>query len=729
MSEADDEIVQAFLEESKENLDQLDCDLVALEARPTDPAILAQVFRTIHTIKGTCGFLGYGRLEALTHSAESLLDALRSGDLLLDAVITNVLLHLVDAVRGVLLLIESTGGEGDDDHGALIAALDATLTPAAPATAAAPAMPAAPVLPIEAPVAEGAEAGDVVRQAAPVVRPADSTETTVRVDVAVLDTLMDLVGELVLARSQIGELTDDDEGPLTLPFRQLRVITSELQEAVMQARLQPVGTVTGKFRRIVRDLAAALDKRIRLEIEGEEVGVDKAVNEALRDPLLHLVRNAVDHGIETPDERIAAGKPAQGTLTIRAFHQGGRVHVELADDGRGIDPTRLVEKATATGLITAAEADALTPREAMDLMFLPGLSTKAQVSTLSGRGVGMDIVRSTLEHVGGSIDVASEPGRGTVFRINVPLTLAIMPALVAWSGGGRYAIPQVDVHEVVCVAPEEAQESVHEVDSARILRRRGRLLPLVDLAALLRVSPVEQTSRLTIVVVETNGRRFGLVVDAVGETTEAVVKPLTPATRSIPVFAGVTILSDGRPSLILDISGLAAGAGIAIGRADDIEVTDEPDSGANNVSSLLLASDPGGGRIAIELRAVRRLEQFASEAVERSGVHDVVQYRGEILPLISVSDVLPRRPDASARAAAGPAGGAAGMLQAVVCESSAGLVGLVVGRIEDVVEMPSAPPQPASRRGVAASLVVGDRVTELLDIEALVADAGLARSA
>ena len=706
MSAADDEIVQAFLEESTENLDQLDRDLVTLEARPSDPGLLAQVFRTIHTIKGTCGFLGYSRLEALTHAGESLLATLRSGELVLDGAVTTALLHLVDAVRSVLVHIESSGDEGDDDHTVLIDALDALVTRDATARA------------VEAPEVAGS---------VPLVEPApDPIETTVRVDVAVLDNLMNLVGELVLARSQIGELTDDDdEGPLSLPFRQLRVITSELQEGVMRARLQPVGTVTGKFRRIVRDLAAGVGKKIRIEIEGEDVGVDKAVNEALRDPLLHLVRNAVDHGIESPEERLAAGKPAEGTLRIRVFHQGGRVHVELTDDGRGVDPERLIERATAAGLLTAAEADALTPQEALKLMFLPGVSTKAEVSTLSGRGVGMDVVRSSLEHVGGSIDVTSEPTRGTRFKINIPLTLAIMPALVTWSGGGRYAIPQVDILEVLFVAPEDVQASVHDVDGTRLLRLRGRLLPLVDLAARLHVQAIPRTTGLTVVVVETNSKRLGVVVDAVGDTTEAVLKPLTLATRAIPLFAGVTILSDGLPSLILDAAGLAADAGITMARNDSTEVQSADHAVIDAGSSLLVASNADGTRIGIELSVVQRLEQFAGDQVERSGPREVIQYRGTILPLIRVAEILPRHPEA---APLGALCDASAPLKAVVCRSSAGLVGLVVEQIDDVVSMPTGAPQPLDRRGTA-SLVVGDRVTQLLDVEALIADVGLERIA
>jgi two-component system, chemotaxis family, sensor kinase CheA len=705
VNDSDEEIVLAFLEESRENLDQLDLGLIALEVNPSDPELLAQVFRTIHTIKGTCGFLGFHHLEALSHSGENLLGAVRNGELRLDGAITTSLLALVDAIRRILDLIETTGTEGDDDHAAVVAALDRHL-----------AAPVAVVAEVEVEVEPDASA-----QLATEGNTATLSETSVRVDVAILDKLMNLVGELVLTRSQFGEsATTDDDGPLALPYRQLRLVTSELQEGVMRARLQPVGTVTGKFRRIVRDLASTMGKQIKFKIEGEDIGVDKAVNEALRDPLLHLVRNAVDHGIELPDERRAAGKPTQGTLTLRAFHEGGRVHIELADDGRGIDCARLVESAVAAGMLTADDAAALSSDAAMQLMFRPGLSTKDEITNISGRGVGLDVVRNALEQVGGSIDVTSELGRGSVFHLNVPLTLAIMPVLIASVGGQRYAVPQVDVEEIVYIAADEMDRTLHDLDGALIYRLRDRLLPLVDLAAQLHLESNRKADGLIVIVVQSAGRRFGIVVDSIGDTTEVVVKPLTLATRSIRCFGGVTLLSDGEPALILDVGGVALTAGVGVTRHDAEDRHVEPQE-QTTTASLLLASDAYGSRLAVDMSSVRRLEQISSESVERSGPIEVVQYRGGILPIVRVADWLPNGNVATATKRDGD------VLHAVVCESSIGLVGIVVGRIDDVVPRPStvATPQPPSRRGVIASLVVDDHVTELLDVELLIADAGV----
>jgi two-component system chemotaxis sensor kinase CheA len=769
----DEEIVQAFLEESAENLDQLDRDLVDLEERPSDPELLAQVFRTIHTIKGTCGFLDFHHLERLTHAGEDLLGALRAGDLVLDRTITTSLLGLVDAVRLVLGRIEATGDEGDDDHAPVRADLARHLpgrsgpgappepeplgTPEPRPVAGSPAAesPSGPgelgrqidgghggsrpeagpdpgaeevrVAPVDDAVEPVAVPGRVVAPTGGRDPEAEAVvvETSVRVDIGVLDKLLDLVGELVLAQGRIGAVAGSEEdGPLALPYRDLRLLTGELQEGVMKARLQPVGTVIGRLRRIARDLATSLDKQVHVELEGEGIGVDKAVNEALRDPLLHLVRNAVDHGIEPPAVRVAAGKPPEGRLRIRAHHEGGRVQVEISDDGRGIDAAGLVRRSVETGVLTADASALLSPAEQVELMFHPGLSTKDEVTSVSGRGVGMDVVRSNLEKVGGTVDAWSEPGKGSVFRINVPLTLAILPALLIWCGGRRYALPQVDVHEIVHLGAAEVEHDVDDVGGARVHRLRGRLLPLVGLADRLDVEPEAGDGGLTIVVVARDERRFGLVVDAVGDTTEAVAKPFPQVIRSIAVFSGVVILGDGMPALILDVAGLAVAAGVEHGRDESGDLTARRDAlfPTAGAGSLVLARGGDGTRLAFQLDAVRRLEQFPSADIQRLGAREVVDYRGMILPLVRVSDQLGNgsrhdRVDDQ------------GVVHAVVCESSVGPVGLIVEGIEDVVPEPLAPPQPASRRGVSACLLLGDRITELVDVEVLVGDAALERTA
>ncbi len=687
MNDDDAEIVQAFLDESRENLDQLDRDLVDLEDRPTDPELLARVFRTVHTIKGTCGFLGFHQLEALTHAGESLLGALRSGELCLDASITTTLLRLVDAVRAALARIELDGTDEVDAPEALVAEIDKQRQRAG-----------------------SQQAIDVAARVSPsepgAGSPGAAAETSVRVDVALLDKLMDLVGELVLARGQIGSLARaQPDGPLTTPYRKLQLVTSELRDSVMRARLQTVGRVTGPLHRVARDLSEALGKLVQLDIDGEDVGVDKAVNEALRDPLIHLVRNAIDHGIEAPAERAVVGKPAAGHLRISAVHEGGRLQLEVSDDGAGVDSDRLLQRAIELGIVSAETAGELARPDVLRLMFHPGLSARTEVTSVSGRGVGMDVVRSNLDHVGGSIEVTSEPGLGTTFHISVPLTLSIMPAVIVSSGGHWYAIPQVDVREVVRLDRPAIAASIDDVAGARIHRLRGELLPLVDLADLLEVSQRRRDDVLEILVLHDHDATFGLIVDAVAGTSEVVVKPLTRATNRIPVFSGVTILADGRPSLILDVGGLAKRAGVERSPVGARAAAVAPEPAQPLTTSVLIASVGARRRVAVPLASVHRLERFPRDAVERAGRLDVIQYGDMLLPLLR----------------AGELDDGAGDVQVVVCDTARGLVGVVVDHIDDVTACPATAARSDALSCAVASLVVDGRVTEMLDVAELAA--------
>lgn len=681
---ADAELVQAFLEESTENLDQLDLDLVALEANPSDPELLGRVFRTIHTVKGTCGFLDYGGLEALSHAGEDLLAALRDGALVLDQPITSSLLRLVDEIRGVLAIVARTGEEGDLDHAEIIAELRGHLL--APQAPAAPANPATPVTSTS---------------------PAGHEETSIRIDVAVLDRLQDLVGELTLARLRLGDLIPED-GSLAHAFHKLTVTTRDVQDSVMQARLQPVSTVTDRLRRIVRDLAAAEGKQVVMQILGDDVAVDKAINEVLRDPLLHLVRNAVDHGVEPPEQRLAAGKSATATVQIAAAVIGGGVQIEVSDDGRGIDGSQLVAKAVQAGRLTAQRAETLSEMERLSLLFLPGVSTAAAVTTVSGRGVGMDVVRANLELVGGSIDLWSEAGSGATFRIHVPLTLAILPAIVVLCGEGKYTIPQADVQAIVRVSAAES-ELVQRVGVARFLRYRGTLLPLIDLSDYLGVTPTRDDEGLDIVVIHRLERMYGLIVDGVGDSVEVVVKPLPRALRGIACYAGVTVLSDGRPSLILEVSAPAAEA--------DVHQHDEPlapplahPRGAGEPMLTMTVAD---NRLAVPLERVTRLISVAQHEVEHSGHDEVVQDGAVILPLIRVGHLLGLGSHITTDE-----------LVVVVARTRGGLVGLVVDSIIDIETADTDQAEPVEDRFLLGRLVISGRVTELLDVQGL-ADQGI----
>ena len=742
-----DEVLKEFLVESYENMDRLDRDLVALEERPEDKQILGSIFRTIHTIKGTCGFLGFGKLEKVTHVGENLLARLRDGSLKVDGEITTALLSLVDAVRSMLTHLESHGDEGERDDTALVQELvrlnDGSGSPKAE-TKAAPAAPVAPAAeakpapqkpqaqaapapapePAPAPAAAHDHADDHAAQPAP-AQPAagkqpekqgeDSkmSDANVRVDVGLLDKLMNLVGELVLARNQILQHGSSDRDAAFLATSQrLNLITTELQEGVMKTRMQPIGTVWNKFPRVVRDLAVMCGKQVRVEMEGKDTELDRTIIEAIKDPLTHIVRNSVDHGIETSQERVSKGKSAEGRLLLRAYHEGGQVNIEIADDGGGIRVDKVKAKAVEKGLITAEHASRMSEREAVNLIFLPGFSTAAKVTNVSGRGVGMDVVKTNIEKIGGAVDISTRPGDGTTLRIKIPLTLAIIPALVVTCDGDRFAIPQVSLLELVRLESEDAKTGIESIRGTPVYRLRGNLLPLVYLSRVLGLSPQEQ-DHVNIVVLQADGRPFGLVVDAINDTEEIVVKPLGKLLKGLPCYAGATIMGDGKVALILDVMGIAqAGRVSGEGRDQKQNNTEkEQKQTSGDRQTLLLVQVGENRRMAVPLDLVARLEEFAGDTVEFASGQPVVQYRDQILPLVDLPQMFSgiQALDGQSRP-----------LQVIVHNGPQGGVGFVVDRILDIVEEDVSVRRKSTVHGLLGSVVIQQKVTDLLDVETLV---------
>ncbi|MBS1818600.1 MAG: chemotaxis protein CheW [Acidobacteria bacterium] len=724
-----EELVREFLIESCENLDRLDRDLVELEKDPGNRERLSSIFRTIHTIKGTCGFLGFTRLEAVTHIGENLLCRVRSLELRLDEEITTGLLAMVDAVRRILASIEQTGEEPDDDHTGLIAEL--TRLHALPATgtrepdAVGPPSPAprdvVPARPPEsAPASDAPLAADAVPTLSGGCGGADREgdhgpalrDSSLRVDVILLDKLMNLVGELVLARNQILQFTATQiDSSFIGATGRLNLVTSELQEGVMKTRMQPIGNVWSKFPRIVRDLATQCRKQVRIEMEGRETDLDKTIIEAIKDPLTHIVRNAIDHGIETPDDRLAAGKPADGLLRLRAFHEGGQINIEISDDGAGIDAAKVRAKAIQRGIVTAEQAATMTDHDAVSLVFIPGFSTAEQVTNVSGRGVGMDVVKTNIEKIGGQVDIQTAAGEGTTLRIKIPLTLAIIPALMVASGGERYAIPQVSLLELVRLEGEQARHGIERIQDALFYRLRGNLLPLAYLHRELGLTPAGQTEDLVnIVVLKADGRQFGLVVEEIHDTEEIVVKPLSKQLKGIAVFAGATIMGDGKVALILDVPGIAQRAGVVSGTKDHAPTAAQHAAGESgaDTQTLLLFQVGDRERMAIPLHLVSRLEEFPSTSIERSGTREVVQYRNDILPIISLSKFF-----------SGEQPAAPEMRQVIVFSESGQVVGLEVERILDIVSEQVVVRRRCHRPGVLGTAVIQQRVTDLLDVHAV----------
>lgn len=795
--EEQDDIVKEFIVESFEALDSLDRGLVTLEEDPNNTAVLNEIFRTVHTIKGTCGFLEFQKLESVAHVGENLLDSIRSHRLSVTQEIVSTLLALGDAIRSILQSLEQSGTEGDRDFSELVATMTrlntpdgqsastsehhgaqpsstseveqspasssesdegdvatsydptnyallealltdssqklpadlgtksvATSTPAdeaslTPETSAEPAF-LSPQPEIKADIPKPTPP---TTQAAPAATQPNATsapslsETSLRVDVNLLDQLMNLVGELVLARNQILQFTKGQTDSALLGASQrLNLITSELQEGVMKTRMQPIATVWDKFPRVVRDVARTCGKQVRLEMEGKDTDLDKTIIEAIKDPLTHIIRNSIDHGVEPPEDRQLKGKHPEGRILLRAFHEGGCVIIEVSDDGRGLQKDKILAKAIDRGLVRPERATTIPDKEVFGLIFHPGFSTADQVTNISGRGVGMDVVRSNIEKIGGVIDISSTQDRGTLMRIRIPLTLAIVPVLMVGSGRERFAIPQVNLVELLRITGDQLNNQIEEIQGALYCRLRGNLLPLVYLNRELKNSPAEEMSdnsereaALSIVVVTAEGRQFGLVVESVHDTEEIVVKPLGKLLKGIEVFAGATILGDGKVALILDVADLAKRAGIHRTVTEEAltkEALLEDETGEQR--SLLLVRVGETTRFAIPLEYVSRLEEFRLNEIELAGGRQVVQYRGKILPLIDLASYFNVTADEDRE-----------YLEVIVFQSRTEVVGIIVDRILDIAELHLDLTPVANKPGILGSAIIQKRVTDVIDIPSL----------
>ena len=710
----DEDVIREFLVESHENLSRLDRELIELEKRPKDGQLLASIFRTIHTIKGTCGFFGFSTLEKITHQAENLLSQLRDGQRDVNPSVVTLILDTVDATRKVLASIEANEGEGPDRFETLIERLRSAVESQpglegglAPGAASAP--PAASPddsMPTERP--EGAKPEEDAGKSSAVA------DSNIRVGVVLLDKLMDLVGELVLTRNQILQFnTEREDAALNATSQRLNLITTELQEGVMKTRMQPIGTVWNKLPRVVRDMAVALGKQIRLEMDGTETELDRTIIEAIKDPLVHLVRNSCDHGIEPPEVRQRAGKAQQGALTLRAYHEGGQVNIEIADDGAGIDVLRVRQKAVERGLLTPEQAQKLSDREALNLIFQPGFSTAHVVTNVSGRGVGMDVVKSNIEKIGGVVDVFSRSGEGTTVKLKIPLTLAIIPGLVVTSGADLFVIPQVSLLELIRMEGDSSQKHIEYVHGTPVYRRRGSLLPIAYLNQVLGLQSAERAETMNIVVLQAEDRQFGLVVDGISDTQEIVVKPLGKQLKGLTVYAGATIMGDGRVALILDVLGIGQRSGVlAESREQTRAAAAQKTQSVAEQQRLLLFRAGSFERLAVPLSLVARLEEFRRSSIEHAGGCQVVQYRNRILPLVALRTLL--EPGAS------DPDQTADPVQVIVFNDGDRSVGVVVDQILDVAEEAVTVRQKTGRKGLLGSAVVGKHVADFLDLNQVI---------
>jgi two-component system chemotaxis sensor kinase CheA len=467
--------------------------------------------------------------------------------------------------------------------------------------------------------------------------------------------------------------------------------------------------VWNKLPRVVRDMAVSLGKQVRLEMDGAETELDRTIIEAIKDPLVHLVRNACDHGIEPPEVRQRAGKPSEGKLTLRAYHEGGQVNIEIGDDGAGVDVDRVKQKAIEKGLLRPEQAQKLGDREALNLIFQPGFSTAQTVTKVSGRGVGMDVVRSNIEKIGGIVDVFSRRGEGTTVKLKIPLTLAIIPGLVINSGGERFVIPQVSLLELIRLEGDSSDKHIEHVHGTPVYRRRGSLLPIAYLNQVLELKSAQQAEAVSMVVLQAEDRQFGLVVDGINDTQEIVVKPLGKQLKGLTVYAGATIMGDGRVALILDVLGIGQCSGVlAESREQTRGATERKAQSAIDQQRLLLFRAGSFERLAVPLSLVARLEEFPRSSIEHAGGRQVVQYRNHILPLVPLRDVL--EPGTQQEQTADPA-------QVIVFNDGGRSIGVVVDQILDVAEEEVTVRQNSNRKGLMGSAVVGKRVADFLDLQ------------
>ena len=783
-----DELIVEFLTETNESLEELDLDLVNLEQNPNDADLLGKIFRLVHTIKGTCGFLGLPRLEKVAHHGENVLGRFRDGDLEVTPEYVTLIFECIDRIKFIVNELEETGSEPEGDDSEIIAKLDAAYEgksvdeaeiPAPSDQSAAPAsddgdIPEQAVLAgtmtqeeldaleaafASAPGPDGQvgiqqvntdpapEIKTEVKADKPTSTEADAPATksvsaqSLRVSVDVLENLMTMVSELVLTRNQLMQIqrhtnTADSESDFGAPLQRLNHVVSDLQEGVMKTRMQPIGNAWAKLPRIIRDLAIELDKKIDLEMNGQDTELDRQVLDLIKDPLTHMVRNSGDHGIETPDIRKAAGKPETGTIKLNAYHEGGHINIEIADDGKGLSIDKIKEKAIMNGLATPQELEDMSTNQINQFIFKAGFSTAEKVTSVSGRGVGMDVVRTNIEKIGGSIELHSEEGKGSKFTIKIPLTLAIVSALIVAAGNERFAIPQLAVRELVMTTNDNG---IEKIKGTPVFRLRDRLLPLVSLRSILDLpeatqdemeeldstnvisedittvegdenteTKVENKDNLKeekrheyIVVTQVGAYDFGIIVDRVYDTEEIVVKPVSTILRDIELFAGNTILGDGSVIMILDPNGIAKATGDATtDMSEAVDTTETVRTAAGEKTSLLLFSAGDSAPKAVPLSLVSRLENIDMSTVEQSGEQSVVQYRDQLMPLSPMNHKVV----------------AEGEKPVLVFAHKGHSMGLIVDEIIDITEAHMKLQLDSSNPNLLGSAIINGKATDIVDV-------------
>lgn len=731
-----DELLGEFLTETNENLSLLDAELVKLEKNPNDHNLLAQIFRIVHTVKGTCGFLSLERLEKVAHAAENVLGKLRDKELTATPDIVSVILQALDKIKEIISILESTEKEPDGHDENLVAKLNEiadgkngehkTKEPSLEEldaffankalearekqnsneeSSSLSLVPEAPKQ-LEAHDDTHSDSFQPTAELQEKAAPKDSAlaAQNIRVNVDLLEKLMTLVSELVLTRNQLLQLSRRTQNSeFSVPLQHLSHVTSELQEGVMKTRMQPIGNAWSKIPRMIRDLSLELGKSIDLQMIGAETELDRQVLELIKDPLTHMVRNAADHGIETIQERRAKNKPEMGRLTLEAYHEGGHIIIKIQDDGKGIDSAKIRAKILEKNLATEEQLDHLTENQIQQYIFKAGFSTAAKVTAISGRGVGMDVVRTNIEKIGGTIEFFSVVEKGSTFTIKIPLTLAIVSALIVASGNERFAIPQLNVLELVS-ASKHSEHKIENINDAPVLRLRERLLPLISLKQMLRLESENTLSEEGfIIVTQVGADSFGVIVDRVYDTEEIVVKPVSPLLRDLTIFSGNTILGDGSVILILDPNGLATASGVTVTRKETERVTENVTAIDQNKIDFLVFKAGSDNLKAIPLSLIARLEEIQVDLIEqRETERPLVQYRGKLMPLIKIGSKTGFKKE--------------GYQPILVFSDNNRHAGLAVDEIVDIVKDTMSIEVDKAKDGVVGSAIIAGKATDIMDV-------------
>ncbi len=773
------EALDEYLSEGEEILQRVMLNITLVEKLEHGSETLVNIYRDMHTLKGSSMLFGFNNVGEVSHVLEACLDPVRKTGEIPGQDFMNQIYKCLDLIEKFIESIRADGKEtetlsdekidtlslmievstaefgknfkvgnesiattkGQDEREALeelklsaagnqeassekesAPAVNVKLVEDVVASAPAPEVPV-----VEAPKVETSK---VVEKKMETARPAEAAaktkgvakDSSVRVNVELLDRMMNLVGELVLIRNQVRQYSSQyDDSEFINLSQNLNIVTSDLQAEVMKTRMQPIGNILNKFTRIVRDIATDLNKNIRLELEGVETELDKTLLEAIRDPLTHIIRNSCDHGIEMPEERESAGKSVEGHLVIKSYHEGGQVVIEINDDGRGLQKSRIIDKALERGLVDSVGLKRMSDRDIYDLVMMPGFSTAEKVSSVSGRGVGMDVVKTNIEKIGGSVEINSTEGRGTQLKMKIPLTLAIVPAMLVRVADQKYCIPQIRLVELVRVDSVGGKtNSIEFLQGQPIFRLRGDILPLVNLESVL--GPVKDgdeidyaKSTVNIVVLSTEGSYFGLIVDEILDTADIVVKPLSQFLKTIGTFSGATIMGDGSVSLILDIVGLSECAHMAPNKEDQSMMFEKASLHEDTQSQEFLTFSVGQqNKYAIPLCLVHRLEKFSFEELEYSGSQQVVQYRGDLLPIVNLREALgfPRKEKTEA-----VEGSLEPEINVIVSQKAGMYFGVEVDNIEDVVLVNDEINESVSdREGLLGNIIYNEQVIVVADV-------------